>query len=240
MKLSSTGNPALALSILKPAHTGGLWLSLFLLCSLLPACGWAQQPTEPVDISPIDGETYYFINQLSGLQMDLNNGSIASGAAILLETRSFTSLTQRWALTRLPAGGWAISNIANGLCLDSATSGGATATVQNPCSPATATQQWSLSATTNGYVTLTNTGTGLVLDVSSGSSSSGATLNQTTATASPTQSQRWLLRPAFFRGVDNALLEKQEANRLSASLPWWTDAGTSQDVLQILKNQASI
>lgn len=111
-----------------------------------------------------------------------------------------------------------------------------TSTVQNPCSLATATQQWSLRAAANGYDILTNTGAGLVLDVSNGSSSPGATLNQTSATASPTQSQQWLLRPVFFRGIDNALLEKQEADRLSASLPWWTDAGTSQDVLLIMKN----
>jgi arabinogalactan endo-1,4-beta-galactosidase len=136
----------------------------------------------------------------------------------------------------LPAGGWAIANIDNGLCLDSATSGGATSTVQNPCSPATSTQQWSLTAISNGYCTLTNTGTGLVLDVANSSSSPGAIVNQTSPLASPTQSQQWLLRPVFFRGVDNALLEKQETDRVSANLPWWTDAGQPQDVLQILKN----
>jgi arabinogalactan endo-1,4-beta-galactosidase len=45
-----------------------------------------------------------------------------------------------------------------------------------------------------------------------------------------------LLRPAFFRGVDNALLEKQEADRSAAGLPWWKDGGQPEDVLQILKN----
>jgi len=53
---------------------------------------------------------------------------------------------------------------------------------------------------------------------------------------SASQSQQWLVRPAFFRGVDNALLEKQEAARASTGLVWWKDAGTQQDVLQILKN----
>jgi arabinogalactan endo-1,4-beta-galactosidase len=36
--------------------------------------------------------------------------------------------------------------------------------------------------------------------------------------------------------VDNALLEKQEAARISTGLTWWKDAGVQADVLQILKN----
>jgi hypothetical protein len=49
-------------------------LSFFAL--LLLANGMrAQQPAEPVDPTPINGETYYFINQLSSMQMDLNSGS---------------------------------------------------------------------------------------------------------------------------------------------------------------------
>ena len=210
--------------------------SIFLVWLLMPVLCLAQQPPEPADTSPIDGETYYLINQLSGLQMDLDSGSSAAGGSILINDRSFTGLSQRWAITRLPAGNWAITNIANGLCLDTAASGGATATIQNPCLPGTATQQWTMTATNNGYCTLTNKGSGLVLDVSGGSSSAGATLDQSSASTPPSQSQQWLLRPVFFRGIDNAMLEKQEADRIAANLPWWTDAGTSQDVLQILKN----
>ena len=203
---------------------------------LLPLVLCAQQPAEPVDNSPIDGESYTFINQLSGLQMDLDHGSSAAGGAIVQQSRSFTSLSQRWALTRLAAGGWAITNLANGLCLDSAVSGNTTATVQNPCTPSTATQQWTLTAAGNGYNTVANTGTGLLLDLCGGSAAAGAALCQSAASSSATQSQQWLLRPAFFRGVDNALLEKQEADRLAAGSPWWQDAGQPGDVLQILKN----
>jgi arabinogalactan endo-1,4-beta-galactosidase len=234
MKSFSTGNCTRNTRFSKTAHR--TVLALLFIGLLLPSGSRAQQPTEPANINPIDGETYYFINQLSGLQMDLDNGSTAAGASILIESHRFTSLSQRWALTHLPSGSWAISNLSNGLCLDSATSSGATTTVQNPCAPATTTQQWSLTASSNGYCTLTNTGTGLVLDVSGGSSSAGAALNQTASSASPTQSQQWLLRAAFFRGIDSALLEKQEADRLAANLPWWQDAGQAQDVLQILKN----
>jgi arabinogalactan endo-1,4-beta-galactosidase len=196
----------------------------------------AQQPAEPVDISPINGEMYYIVNQLSGMQVDLNGNSSSARQPILQQNRSFTSLSQRWALTLLPGGNWAISNLANGLCLDSSVSSGTTLTVQNPCSTAGLTQQWSVSATTNGYVTLLNQGTGLVLDVSGSSPTAGTQLVQSAVSASPSQSQQWLLRPVFFRGVDNSLLEKQEAERVAGGYPWWQDAGQIQDVLQIFKN----
>src|ERR1039458_2242160 len=134
-------------------------------------------PVEPVATSPINGETYYLINQLSGLQVDLDSGSTIPGQPVVLENRSFTSLTQRWAFTHLPGGGWAISNISDGLCLDSAASGGSTSTVENACSLSSATQQWTLAATSNGFCTLTNRGTGLVLDVSGGAIVAGSQLN---------------------------------------------------------------
>ena len=196
----------------------------------------AQQPAEPVNINPIDGQAYYLVNQLSGLQADLDAGSTAAGSSILIQDRSFTSLTQRWAMTALPGNEWAISNLSSGLCLDTASSGGVTTTVQNPCSPGTATLQWSFTAVSNGYVTLLNQSTGLVLDVQSGSSTAGAALVQTSLSGTPAQSQQWLLRPVFFRGIDNALLEKQEALRVAGNIPWWQDAGQTGDVLQILKN----
>jgi arabinogalactan endo-1,4-beta-galactosidase len=211
-----------------------LMLVLRFGAGICPAAG--QQPAEPVDISPINGEVYYLVNQMSGLQADLNNGSTTAGAALLQEPRSFTSLTQRWALTKVSGNFWAITNLANGLCMDAATTSGATSTVQNTCAAATPTQQWTLTATTSGYVTLLNHGTGLLLDVTGSSTSAGAQLDQSTASTTPTQSQQWLLRPAFFRGIDNALLEKQEEERAAASIPWWQDAGQTQDVLQILKN----
>ncbi|HTW61965.1 MAG TPA: glycosyl hydrolase 53 family protein [Terracidiphilus sp.] len=197
----------------------------------------AQQPSEPVDPTPINGETYYLINQLSGLQVDLDgSASATAGAAAIVATRSFTSLTQRWALTHLPGGQWAISNLSTGLCLDTVTSGANNSAVQNACALSNSSQQWTLTAATNGYATLTNAGTGLVLDVSGGSSSSGSVLVETALGASPTQSQLWLLRPVFFRGVDAALLEKQEADRVVLNTPWWQDAGQTADLLAILKN----
>ena len=66
-------------------------------CTLWAFCLLAQQPTEPVNGNPIDGQAYYLVNQLSGLQADLHAGSTTAGDSILLENRSFTSpVTWRW------------------------------------------------------------------------------------------------------------------------------------------------
>jgi arabinogalactan endo-1,4-beta-galactosidase len=195
----------------------------------------SQQPAEPTDISPVNGEVYYVLNQLSGLQADLNNNSTTAGDHILDNSRSFTNLSQRWAFTSLSSGIWTIANLSNLLCLDSAVSGGVTYVVQNACN-GTATQQWVLKPAGDGYYAVSNMSTGLVMDLSQGSTAAGTALVQTALAGNATQSQQWLLRPAFFRGVDNALLEKQEADRVSAGLSWWNDAGVQQDVLAMLKN----
>ncbi|MGC9947289.1 MAG: RICIN domain-containing protein [Bryobacteraceae bacterium] len=229
----------------------------------------SRQPSEPVDVTPLDGEVYYVLNQLSGLQADLDNGSTAAGGHIVQQPPSFTNLSQRWAFTKLPGGVWRISSIGNGLCFDSAAGAAAQAAVraaegrsgvcrqasnrgsegdesqrhypeacyvvENPCA-AVATQQWTLTATSNGYYTISNGSTGLSIDLFQGSAQAGTPLDQTELSGAATQSQQWLLRPAFFRGVDNALLEKQEAARAATSLSWWQDAGQPQDVLDIFKN----
>jgi len=223
-----------------------------------------QQPSEPTDITPLDGEVYYVLNQFSGLQADLNNNSTTVGGHIVQQQPSFTNLSQRWAFTRLPGGFWRISNLRNGFCFDSAAISGVTSricpqpcrrlpsrgrdaeeggwhfsegrdVVQNLCA-AVEMQQWVLTATSNGYYTISNKSTGLAIDLSQSSVLAGTSLDQTELAGAATQSQQWLLRPAFFRGVDNALLEKQEAARAAAGLPWWKDAGQPQDVLQIFKN----
>lgn len=213
-----------------------LLLPLLLTAPFAATVSPAQAPSEPVDVSPLNGESYYLINQLSGLQADLAAGSSSTGQTAVIENRSFTSLSQRWAMTRLTNGLLAISNLSNGQCLSGATSNGIPTTVVTQCALSSTAQQWALNATSNGYNTLINQSSKLALDVSGSSSSTGATITQIALSSSPTQSQQWLLRPAFFRGIDNALLEKQEADRLAASLPWWQDAGKTADQLQILKN----
>lgn len=182
-----------------------------------------------MDISPINGDIYYVLNQSSGLQVDLVNNSVTAGDPLVQQTKSFTNLSQRWTFAALSDGSWTISNVANSFCFD--VSG--TALVQNPCSGA-ASQEWGLAATSNGYYTITNKSASLVIDASS--TTAGASLDLSALSGTATQSQQWLLRPAFFRGVDNALLEKQEADRAAAGVPWWKDGGQAQDVLAILKN----
>ena len=197
--------------------------------------GPSQQPAEPTDISPINGDVYYVLNQLSGLQADLDNNSTTVGDHIVQQTRTFTDLSQRWAFTKLSGGSWQISNLLSNLCFDSVTQASVVYVVQNSCA-GSATQQWTLAPAGGGYYAITNASTGLLIDLYQGSTSSGTRLDQTALSGSPMQSQLWLLRPAFFRGIDNALLEKQEAARASTGLTWWKDAGQPLDVLAMLKN----
>jgi len=199
----------------------------------LIVAGPSQQPPQPTDITPISAEAYYVLNQLDGLQVDLNNNSTTDGDHLLQEPRTFTNTSQRWTFTKISGGFWQIRNVRNGLCLDSANISGVMYVVQNPCGSA-ATEQWILTATNNGYYAIANNSTGLLMDVPS--TSGGAFLEQTALSGRATQSQQWLLRPALLRGVDNALLEKQEAARIATGFPWWKDAGVETDVLQILKN----
>src|ERR1700733_11005311 len=58
----------------------------------------AQKPPEAVDITPIDGGTYYLINQHSGLQAD--SSVPGSGNNVGQQSRSFSTPSQRWALGR--------------------------------------------------------------------------------------------------------------------------------------------
>ncbi len=193
--------------------------------------GPSQQPSQPTDITPIDRDVYYILNQKSGLQADLTSAN--SGTQVIQQQRSFTNLGQRWVFTKLAGAGgfWQISNQSSGFCFDSS----GTNVVQNPCAATTTqTQQWTLTAASSGYYTITNRVTTLLVDVPF--AAAGASLDETALGASATQSQLWLLRPAYFRGLDNALLEKQEAARASTGLPWWKDGGQQMDVLQILKS----
>ncbi len=189
-------------------------------------------PPQPVDATPINGETYYVVNQSSGLQVDLNNNSTISGDVLIQQPRSFTSTSQRWAFTRVGNSVWKITNVKNGLCI--AVAVGVTEVQQYPCDAGPA-QQWLLTATSNGYYTIASASAGMLVDTASSTGTAQLTLSA--ASGVPAQSQQWLLRPSFLRGVDNALLEKQESARALAGLTWWKDGGQVQDVLAILKAQ---
>lgn len=211
------------------------------LFSLASVHAQVVQPPEPVDPTPIDGETYYLINELSGLQLDLNNNSTTAGEAVLLNTRSFTNLSQRWALTRALSGNWKISNLLSGLCLDSSESHGLPYAVEKPCAINLPTQEWAFAYVKNGFNVVTNVGTGLVLDASNAGTSAGAQVVESRFPGTPSSGHLWLLRPAFFRGNDSSLQEKSEYARVLAnnnsSYPWWHDAyAPGQDLLQIFRN----
>lgn len=197
------------------------------------------QPPSPVDPSPIDGETYYLVNQGSGMQAEMASGS-AVGGHVVQNVRSFTKLGQRWAMTKVSSGNWKISNVGSGLCLDSLPRGGVTWTVQNPCGSDIATQEWTLRYVNNGYSTISNVGTHLALDVLSSGATAGSRLIQSSVSGMPAQSQLWLLRPTYFLGNDSSLQEKAEFDRVTAnssSAPWWHDAHLpGQDLLQIFKD----
>src|SRR4051812_12036971 len=135
-----------------------VWLGLVsLVVRVRPPAAHAAvtQPPPPFDPSPLDGESYYLVNQASGLQAR-DGGSVGP--------RSFSDLGQRWALTKLPSGRWKISNEGGGRCLDSR----AGDVVQTACARDAATQEWTFAYVTNGYSTVTNAATQLLLDVRDG------------------------------------------------------------------------
>jgi len=134
-----------------------------LLCAHLVQAQAPVQPPNQWIQARSNGEIYYFINQLSGLQMDLNDDATTPGSPILQNTRSFSDLSQRWATSRMPDGNWKISNILSGLCLDS-TGGASPKTVENPCALNVTTQEWTFTyasnyaayaSTANGYNAIT-------------------------------------------------------------------------------------
>jgi hypothetical protein len=57
--------------------------------------------TAPTNITPLNGEVYYVLNQLSGLEADLNNNSTTGGDHLVQQQQNSTNLSQRWAFTKL-------------------------------------------------------------------------------------------------------------------------------------------
>ncbi len=178
----------------------------------------AQQPREPVDRSPQDGQAYALMNQATGLELS----GTSSHAA--LSPRDLTRLAQRWSLVRLIDGSWKLANRSTGECLAESSYG----IVQSEPCTLSSLENWRIREGANGYSTLANVATGKLL-----------TARSTTVTARPGasgQTQLWQLRPTFWRGADVAEQEKMEAIRLKVGLPFWKDAGQPEDILAILKN----
>ena len=188
---------------------------------------WAQQPPEPVDPTPQDGQVYALMNQSSGQQLTANSsGNI--GGAVVESARNLGSLAQRWALTRLDGGAWKLTDQSTGLCLGE--NPFLSAVQAQPCA-ASPFQTWLITEGANGYSTLKGVVTGRLL---TGSSAQG--VRTALAAGDSAQTQLWQLRPAFWRGADVAEQEKMEALRLQTGLPWWKDAEQPEDIFKILKD----
>jgi arabinogalactan endo-1,4-beta-galactosidase/chitodextrinase len=203
-----------------------------------PALAAVPQPLSPIDPSPVDGQSYYLISQVSGLQVDRDDASTTNGDQVRQSVRSFSDLGQRWAVTKVSSGNWLISNVGNGLCLDSRSDAAVTWAVQNRCAVGVATQEWYFTYTTSGYSVITNAATHLVLEVPDSSKGPGAALIQSPLVGAPSPAQSWLLRPTRFLGNDSSLQEKAEFDRTVAanSPPWWhVGYLPGQDLLQIFK-----
>jgi len=202
---------------------------LAILCTLAAMSAAAQQPPQPIDISPNDGEIYYLINQRDGLQVDA--ARTEDRGRVSVQPRSFSSTSQRWALQRAARSNhWEIRSVASGLCLKNDEQ----RVELDECTEDFGAG-WELTPVSNGYYTVRNAASHRLLDLT-GRNASTVTLAASESRGPPAQSQLWLLRPAFFRGVDNALLEKQEALRVMENTPWWKDNGQPQDVLSMFKN----
>lgn len=188
---------------------------------------WTQQPPEPIDPTPQDGEVYALMDQATGLQLT-GNPSGFGGSNVLESPRDLGSLAQRWALTRLD-GEWKLTEVASGLCLTEDLFRPVAETER--CSPSPL-QRWLIREEANGYSTLQNDATGRFLTVRESLGGVGtAHVN-----GDPSQAQLWQLRPAFWRGADISEQEKMEALRVKTGLPWWKDAEQPEDILKILKD----
>ena len=189
-----------------------------LLCA--GATIWGQQPQEPVDRTPQDGQAYALMNQANGLQLTDRGRDVSATA------RDLTSLAQRWALVRLIDGSWKIENRSTGLCLAETSYAG----VRTGTCSFSPEQNWRITEGANGYSTLSNVCTGKLLTAGSGG------IGVQPGSSSETQAQLWQLRPAFWRGADVAEQEKMEAIRQKVGLPFWKDAEQPEDILKILKD----
>jgi hypothetical protein len=147
------------------------------------------------------------------LQADLKDSAKPNGDFVNQNTRSFSSLSQRWAMTKLEDGNWKISNISSGLCLDSESDFYGSVAAQDLCAVNAPTQEWSFSYTTNGYNVIRNAATNRVLDASS--PGTGAKLILSPSFEVPKQSELWLLRPAYWRGNDMSTAVKEEYDRVA-------------------------
>jgi hypothetical protein len=134
--------------------------------------------------NPASGATHYLTNAHSGLVMDVNGGSTASGAKII-QWSNHNGANQQWTLNRTSGNTYTAVNVHSGLCLE--TPGGSSSQGvqldQGTCNGSSA-QQWAFDAVGNytssadtSYL-LVNLASGLTADDYGNSTTAGGIVDQ--------------------------------------------------------------
>jgi hypothetical protein len=124
------------------------------------------------------GAYYRFLNQNSGLAMDVNGASTASGAGVIQWPQNGGN-NQQWIITDNGNGYYKILNRNSGLSLDvngASTANGA-GIIQWPWNGGN-NQQWQLTSTSTGIYKVINRNSGEVVDVTGASTANGASVIQ--------------------------------------------------------------
>ena len=124
------------------------------------------------------GAYYRFLNQNSGLAMDVNGASTASGAGVIQWPQNGGN-NQQWIITDNGNGYYKILNRNSGLSLDvngASTANGA-GIIQWPWNGGN-NQQWQLSSTSTGIYKVINRNSGEVVDVTGASTANAASIIQ--------------------------------------------------------------
>lgn len=131
---------------------------------------------------PADGSTHYLTAANSGLVMDVNGASTASGAKII-QWSNHGGTNQQWTVHLVSGNVFTLVNVNSGKCLEAPNQSTAQGTQldQSTCNGATS-QQWSVNPVVNGSsgssYNLVNVNSGLYADVFGASGSAGTAIDQ--------------------------------------------------------------
>lgn len=145
------------------------------------------------DAGPVDGATYHLMGTGTRENVEVLNGSSASGAAVTHAAPS-SAKSQQWTLRKQAAPGvWRLVNVNSGMCLNVPRTPATIPpqVVQTACGAALSKDLWTLRRVADGTYLVVNAATQLVLSMTTGALS---TLTQQ-ALAADQSSQIWALRP---------------------------------------------
>jgi hypothetical protein len=205
-------------------------VSAFAIAGLFILSGNAS--ANPSDGSPaiVDGGSYTFTAQNSGLNLDVDAGSGENGAAVQLWTPNGLQ-PQSWILHIQTDGEYLIQNQQSGKYLDvdanSSTDG---ARIQQWESTGCDCQHWFLDYQSSGYFTIREAGDGKVFTVPNDSTTAGTALAQSTDIGSA--AQRWKLTQVADKTVSDGTPFQWGPAYLIQDQPNFTDAGTDAQGLR--------